>query len=816
MIGNYFKVAFRNLKKHKFYSIINVTGLAIGIACSMLIYLFVSNEMSYDQFHKNGDRVYRIVRHGSLNGTEFHHAVAPAAMAFSMVSELPEVEQAVRFKRNGSYLVRTPDAKESVRENKVIFTDSTFFDLFSFQLIEGDKSSTLTRPNTLAVSKSVADRYFHGQSALNKTLLLDGDKDYEITAVFEDMPSNSHIQFDFLISLSSLEDANNPIWLSNNFYTYFRLQEGVQPEKFNTKLNAFYESKIEPEIQRFAGVGLKEFKSVGNFVNLEIQRISDIYLTSNFIFDIGPVGNEQTVYLFIAIAIFILGLACINFMNLSTARSATRAKEVGVRKALGSHKPDLIKQFLTESIVISIGALLLGFLLVLMILPAFNLLAERNLSIPATDITFMSLILLASIFIGIIAGSYPAFFLSSFKPADTLKGKLAISGGNSLLRSSLVVFQFFVSIVLIIGTIAIQRQLSFIQNKQIGFDKEQVLLIQDTYMLDDSRAALKEEIDDVSPVISSSYSGFIPVSGYNRNETMFWKKGVSPGESNSASTQVWLVDHNYINTMGMELLEGRDFDRNLVSDSSAVILNEEALRKFGFKENGERFIQTYAFDKENGKVLPEEYDTYKVIGVLKDFHFESLKETVAPLALKLGKSTSVLSVRLATNDYKSVISQVEKKWKKFGSGLPFSYNFMDDQFDKMYKNEARLVTIFAVFATLAIIIGCLGLFALATFMAEQKIKEIGIRKVLGANVTELVLMLTKNFSKLIVVAFVLASPLAYWLLSIWLESYIYRIELGWDLFILAGVIAFVIAWVTVSYQSIRAASSNPVDSLRND
>lgn len=816
MIGNYFKVAFRNLTKHKFYSAINIAGLAIGVACTLLIYLYVSNEMNYDRFHKDGDRIFRIVRHGSLNGLEFDHAVSPATMAFSMVAELPEVEQAVRFRRNGSYLVKNPDSDESTKENGVVFTDSTFFEIFSFEVIDGSADASLTRPKTLAISQSAAKKYFKSVSPIGKTLIMDGKDEYEVTAVFEDMPANSHLQFDFLLSMSSYEGANNQVWLSNNFYTYFKLREDVNPKEFTAKLNDFYYGKIEPELQRFAGVGLEEFRAVGNHIELEAQLLADVYLTSNFTFDIGKTGNEQTVYLFIAIALFILGLACINFMNLSTARSATRAKEVGVRKALGSYRSHLVRQFLTESIIISLAAFILGFVLVVMVLPGFNLLAERTLAIPVSDISFAAILLMSAIIIGVIAGFYPAFFLSSFKPVNTLKGKLGMKGNNSFLRSSLVVFQFFVSIVLIIGTIAIQKQLDFIQNKKLGFNKEQVLLIHDAYMLTDSREAFKEELSGLNQVISASYSGFIPVNGYNRSDNMYWKKGVSPGETNSASTQTWAVDDEYIETMGMELVEGRNFDKNLASDSMAVIINEEALRKFEFENKDEWYIQTFAYDQKTGTVLSDVYETYHVIGVVKDFHFESLKQNISPLMLKQGNSTSVLSVRLSTDDYKNTIEQVEETWKKFGPGLPFNYNFMDDQFNKMYRSEVRLGTVFGVFAALAIIIGCLGLFALATFMAEQRIKEIGIRKVLGANVKGLVLMLTKDFSKLIILAFVLAAPLSFWLLSIWLNDYTYRIDLSWDLFAIAGLVAFIIAWATVSYQSVRAALSNPVESLKSE
>ena len=397
-----------------------------------------------------------------------------------------------------------------------------------------------------------------------------------------------------------------------------------------------------------------------------------------------------------------------------------------------------------------------------------------------------------------------------------MKGKIALGSGNSRVRSGLVVFQFFVSILLIIGTIAVDKQLKYIQNKKIGFNKEQVLLVNDAYMLGDARDAFKEEVAQLGPVVSSSFSGFIPVNGYNRNDNTYWKKGLSPDESNTVNSQMWSVDYDYVKTMGMEIIKGRDFDKDIASDSGAVILNEEAMREFGFDQIDGNAIQTYGFDGNTGKVLMDQFNNYKIIGVVRDFHFESLKEDIAPLALQLERSTSVMSVRLSTNDFANSIDLIEEKWKKFGTGLPFNYNFLDDEFANMYRAESRLAKIFGIFAGLAILIGCLGLFALATFMAEQRTKEIGIRKVLGASISGIVLMLSKEFSKLVIIAFIIAVPVAWWGISNWLANYNYRIGVGLELFIISGVIAFVIAWLTVGYQSVKAAARNPVKSLRSE
>ncbi|MEQ9168424.1 MAG: ABC transporter permease [Fulvivirga sp.] len=815
MIRNYFKIAFRNLVKHKFYSAINIAGLAAGVACSLLIYLFVANEMNFDKFHEDGDRIYRIVRTGKFSDNEFRYPVAPAPLANALVNEIPEIETAVRFRFNGTWLVKTPQMNESFKESQVIYTDSTFFDLFSFPLIEGNSKNVLNRPNTVAISRSIAEKYFKDVSPIGKSLLLDGEYNYEVTGVFEDMPANSHLQFNILMSLASTPEAQNEQWLSNNFFTYFKTKEGVNKEALQKKIQLFYENKAEPELIQYVGSTIEEFKANGNSVNMVLQPMEDIYLTSDFIFDIGTMGNEDSVLLFLVIAVFIIGLACINFMNLSTARSANRSKEVGIRKALGSVRSHLIRQFLLESIIISIISIIIGCLAAAVMLPLFNHLADKSLTFPSTPLFYLALLGFA-LFIGVIAGTYPAFFLSSFRPINTLKGKLSSGAGGSAIRSGLVIFQFLISIILIIGTLAIQKQLDFIQNKKLGFNKNQLVMVNDPYMLGDKRDSFKEEIEKLSSVASCSYSGFIPVNGYNRNDNTYWEKGVSPSQDNTISLQMWQVDEDYVQTFEMELIEGRNFDNTIASDSVGLIFNEEAMRRFGYENIDDKWIQTYAFDQATRSVINDEFENYKIIGVVKNFHFESMKENIGPVAMSMGRSTGVLSVRLNTEDYQSALQLIESKWNEFANGLPFNYTFLDDQFDNMYKSETKLGELFAIFSGLAIFIGCLGLFALAAFMAEQRIKEIGIRKVLGASVKEIVLMLSKQFTKLVLFAFVIAAPISWWAINTWLDSYVYRITLGFEIFLIAGFSAFLVAWITVGYQSIKAAVSNPVDSLKSE
>jgi putative ABC transport system permease protein len=516
--------------------------------------------------------------------------------------------------------------------------------------------------------------------------------------------------------------------------------------------------------------------------------------------------------LFGAIALFILAIACINFMNLSTARSANRAKEVGVRKVMGSLRSHLVRQFLTESILLSGFSFALAIAVAWLALPPFNNLSGKILFLPFGNGSFWAILAVAAVVVGVLAGLYPSFFLSAFKPVNVLKGNLALGMKSGLIRSALVVFQFFISIILIIGTIAVNRQLAFIQHKKIGFNKDQVIVIEDAYGLGGQIQSFKDEVLKDSRILSGTISGFLPVSGTNRNDNTHWPEGVSPTAENMVSMQCWRVDFDYIKTLGMKIKAGRDFSNQFPSDSGAVILNEAALKLFGFTGNpiGKR-ISTFG---ANAEVVPTNIVSYPVIGVVEDFHFESLRENISPLAFFLRKSTGLISFRFEAKNVQEVISSIEKTWKGLAPGMPFSYSFLDEDFGKMYSTEQRLGQIFVIFAGLAIVIACLGLFALTAFTAEQRTKEIGIRKVLGASVSGIVLLLSKEFGKLIVIAFVIAVPVAWFAVDWWLKHYTYRVEIGMLVYVLAGVLAFVIAWITMGYQSFRAAMSNPVKSLR--
>ncbi|MTI20344.1 ABC transporter permease, partial [Fulvivirga sp. RKSG066] len=734
MFRNYLKIALRNLSKQRFYTFINVTGLAVSVTCCMLISLFVIDELSYDTFWQDEDRLYRTVRHGKYGDNEFHMATAPAPLGPALKAELPEIESVARFRTWGTYLVKTPNMTESIKESSLIFADPDVFELLNLKLLNGDAKTALTKSMNIAISETMATKYYGTPDAVGEQLILDGDEEYNVTAVFEDIPNNSHLNIDFIMAMEGMSQSKRTMWLSNNFFTYFKLKEGVNAKEFLGKLNNMADAHVSEQLVQLTGATFEEFKSNGNYMYFELQPISDAYLKSDFTFDIGTSGDITYVYLFTIIAVFILVIACINFMNLSTARSANRAKEVGVRKVLGSYKSHLVRQFLTESIILSIVAFFFSLVLMALLLPFFNSIADKSLSVPYDQPLFYLGLIMGSLLVGFAAGIYPAFFLSAFKPVNVLKGKLALGSKSGLIRSGLVVFQFFISIVLLVGTAAVYKQLNYIQNKKLGFEKEQVLMVGDAYMLGESLESFKEEVKNHASTKSVSLSGFVPVSGHNRSDNTFWKEGTEPTEDNMVNMQFWSVDEGYIETMGLTMLKGRNFNPDLASDSNALILNETAFKAYGLTWGENNIIENFDNDPQTGQADPNKTIKHKVIGVVKDFHFESMRLPIGNLALRLDRSTGLMSVRLNSKDLEASLSTIESIWKKFAPELPFNYQFLDSAFGEMYDNEKRLARVFTIFAGLAIFIGCLGLFALAAFMAEQRTKEIGIRKVMGASI----------------------------------------------------------------------------------
>ncbi len=812
MFQNYLKTAIRTLRKQKLYTLINIGGLAVGIACCLMIVLFVLDELSYDRHHTHSDRIYRLyvdMKFGDMDG---NMAVMPAPLAPTLMQDYPEVELAARFRGSGNYLVKAQAADDNIEETKVIFADKEVFEIFSFDVLEGNPTEGLSEPNTLVLTKSRADRYFPGESALGKTLILDNEDTYEVVAVIEDLPQSSHFEFDVFLSMESRDEAKQTIWLSHNFHTYVLLRQGADPQALEAKFPAMLEKYAGPQVQQFLGINIDEWKNSGNRLGYFVQPLTDVYLHSDVQYELGKTSDIKYVYIFSLIALFILLIACINFMNLSTAKSANRAREVGVRKVMGALRKNLVNQFLVESILIGVVGFIFALILVAFALPFFNELASKQLSIPWSHPLFLPTLVLLAILIGTLAGIYPSFYLSGFRPIQILKGNLSRGAKSGQLRSGLVVFQFLASIVLVICTLVVQKQLNFIQNKKLGFNKEQVLILRNTYTLEDQIIPFKKELLNSPHISHVTVSSFMPVQPSNTNNTVFWPKGERTQER-SIIMNNWRVDFDYISTLELEVIEGRDFSLDHPTDSQAVILNEAALASWGFENPIGQQITTFEDLNEEGE---EVLGDYTIIGLVKDFHYQSLREGIAPLGLFIGSAIGSVQLRLQSNNIAQSLTYIEEQWNTFAPGQPLDYEFMDENFMAMYESEQKLGKIFTAFAFLAIFVACLGLFALASFMAEQRNKEIGIRKVLGAKVSDIVSLLSSNFLKLVIISLIIAIPISWYAMNQWLQGFEYRTEISVFTFILAGFIALFISLLTVSFQSIRAAMANPIFALKDD
>jgi putative ABC transport system permease protein len=792
------------------YSVIKIGGFGFGIAACLLIALYIKNELSYDRFYPATDRIYRVTSEYNNNGKIETGADWPPPMAKALKEDFPEVEKSGRlmphplFYCAGSNQVRTIDSEQNTYEEGFTYADQDMLDILQVPMIYGDRSHALSEPNTIVLTKRKADKYFPGQNPIGKLMILNNDKSriYKVGGVIKDFPSNSHIHYDFWLTMTGYElwNGEQAGWGSSNYYTYVLLKPGTDAVKLQTKLKLLLTKYYIPMLQE---AGNKEADQVLQKAKFLLQPIPDVHLYSYNIDDGLEKGDIRFVWLFGAIACFILIIACINFINLSTAKSANRAKEVGLRKVVGSHRISLIKQFLTESLLFSVFSFVLGVVLAALLLPYFNKLFAKTLSIPWMAWWLFPIIIGAAIIIGIIAGMYPSFYLSSFKPISVLKGQISRGSRNSILRNGLVVFQFTTSIILIISTLVIYRQTHHILNKKIGFNKDQVLLIQGANTLEDKTVSFKNELLKSADIKDVSISDYLPVSGTKRDGNTFYKEGKMK-EDIGVGSQKWRVDYDYMKTLGMKIIEGRNFSKDMASDSSATIINKTMAEKLGLKNPiGQRIV--------NG------WETWTVIGVMEDFNFESMKQDVSPLCLVLGNNTStIVAVKIKTANTKSVISYVSSVWKGFAPNQPMRYTFLDESFANMYADVQRTGSIFTTFAVLAIIIACLGLFALSAFMAEQRNKEIGIRKVLGASVSGITTMLSKDFVKLVFISIVIASPIAWWAMNKWLQDFAYRISISWWMIAVAGLVAITIALITISFQSIKAALMNPVKSLRTE
>lgn len=810
MLKNYFNVALRNLLKHKFYSLLNVVGLSIGLACFMLISLFVKDELSYDNHFIGADRIYRVDFAATLNGADHIAAAVGAPTALALKTDYPEVEDAVRMRNSGNWFVKRKGQTQTFKEEHVAMADSNFFKFFSLNLQYGDIETALNRPNTLVIDQTTSKKIFGDINPVGEVLVLDNRTDYEVAGVYEDIPENTHFHHNMLLSMSSFEWTNNQNWLSTNFNTYVKVREGTLGSDLEAKFPEMVQTYCAPLIEQFLNMNMEEFKNSGNAVGFSLFPLQEIHLNSNKESDLEANGDLKYVYIFSAVGLFILVLACINFMNLATARSANRAKEVGVRKAMGARKKQLINQFVSEALLISVLAFAIAYIISFLAIPSFNTLAVKELSFMSLlQGGFVFFMLGVMVLVGLLAGSYPAFYMSMFKPVEVLKGTVRQGIKSGPVRSILVIFQFTISIIMIIGTAIVFDQLSFIQNKKLGYEKDQVLMVNDAWILRDQVNAYKDEASRNSNVLSSTIASFTPTNNPNNSDLYFKNASAASDESLVISEAV--VDHDFIGTMGIEINQGRFFSKEFPSDSSAVLINETAARNFGYEDPIGSMIYAYGGSNENPVV-----EGYRIIGVVSDFHFASLRTNIQPLIMHLGQNSGFALFKIQMENAEATIDHLEETWDKFVPGQPFEYQFMNQQFNAMYEAENKVGEIFTVFAVLTIFIACLGLFGLAAFTAEQKTKEIGIRKTLGASIPSIVNLLSKNFLKLIVIALIIAIPIASFAMNYWLEEFAYRTGLKPSAFIISGVIALAIAWITISFQSWKAARINPAKSLKDE
>jgi putative ABC transport system permease protein len=813
MLTNYLKVAWRNLLRNRTFSFINITGLAVGLGCFLLIALYVMDELSFDRYYDKAGNIYRINMDARWGGQELRMAESSDMMGPILKKDYPQVQEYTRLYHQSGDKALIRKGNEYITETRTAFVDSTFFRVFAFPAIEGDTRTALNDPHTVVITASTAARYFGSAGeAIGKMLKVqEGSKEvpYKVNAVIADIPGNTHFHFDLLFSMKSLDYNWGQIG-NINFHTYLLLKPGTDPKGFENEFQDFIKKYLIPSMKDFHIYSLADFEKSGNRIRFSLIPVTRIHLYSDRQGgeELSPSGSVQYVAIFSAVALFILLIACVNFMNLTTARSASRAKEVGIRKVLGTERKELVMQFLTETTLLVCLSLLIAIVIAFLALPLFNSLSGKTMTLLSLfSPVILPLLILLPFAVGMLAGTYPAFFLSAFKPIEVLKGRLKAGTKSGTLRSALVVFQFTTSIVLIIGTIVVFRQLHYIQTRDLGFNKDQVLIVDGTDALGSNAEVFKKEVIQMSGVKGGTLSAFLPVSKSSRN---VWNISKDPVQtpSNSFNIETWAIDDGYLPVLGIKLLKGRNFSPQFRTDSTALVINETTARILGYDDPIGKNI--YIFDNA-GKPT-----AYPIIGLVKNFNFETLHHEVRPLMFMLQNSIGLASFKVNTASIAPLIAEIRNKWTALAPGMPFSYRFLDDSFNEMYKSEQQVGKIAMIFSVLAILISCLGIFGLATFVAEQRTKEISIRKVLGASVQGLVGLLSAEFMKLVAISFLIAAPLAWWTMNKWLQDFVYRVNFSWWIFLVAGLTAFLIALITVSFQSVKAALTNPIKSLKTE
>lgn len=795
MVSSYLRMALRVLRKRVGYTFINVFGLGIGAAVCLLMLVFIQDERSYDRFHDNADQIYRLTDHFSLAGRSYNTAGTPFPWGPAMQATFPEIEDMVRLLKTGN-VVEVENNRFS--ESNVFYADSNFFDVFSFTLLQGNPETALDAPNTLVLTETMAQKYFSTTDVMGRTLILNETETYTVTGILEDYPSNSHFYPDFLVSFSSYSHPMFESWTRHVAnYTFFVLTEGTDTAALQAQFPAFLAANMSPEL-----VEQRNYQP-------QLQPLTDIHLHSQLIFEAEPNGSIVYVYLFSAIAFFILLIACINFINLATARSVERAREVGLRKVMGAHRGQLIGQFLGESILLSVLVLVLAIVVAELGRPLLSDLVGRDLSIQYNASVVLGLLAIGG-FIGLVAGSYPALFLSRFQPALVLKGSVSSQNRGGLLRKGLVIFQFCISIMLIAGTLIIHNQLQYLDHKELGFDEEQIVLVpMGTAEVAANRASIKAELEQMTSIEQVATSSSVP--GWGFPQQIFRPKGIPADEQ--LILPVMVVDHDFLTTYGMELAEGRGFSRDFATDSSAFVINEAAARKLGWHDGA--VGETLEWWRGSGSSSFALQKEGPVVGVVKDFHFQSLHETIQPLIFHIQPDGyGVFSIRIRPENMAETLAVIEETIASYSPQHLFDYSFMSDDFAQLYESEQQLGRIFIYFAMLAIVIACLGLFGLASFVTAQRTKEVGIRKVLGATDSSILALLATDFMKLVAVASVLAVPIAYFGMDRWLDNFAFRVDLGLGTFLVAVTLALLIALGTVGYHVLKSVRANPVDSLR--
>lgn len=803
MIKNNFKIAWRNICKNQGVFSLNILGLSIGIASCLLIVLFVTDELSYDKFNEKADQIVRVVFRGKIGGEVMKEAVVMAPVAQTLKEELPEVTDATRIRRIGTPKIHYENT--TYRNTRFAYVDPNFFEVFTLPVIKGESKDPLKEPGTVVLTRGEAKKYFGEKDPIGEVLFVgDNDAPYKVTAIIDKVPENSHFHFDMFASMEGYAYAKQTSWTKSDFFTYLVTKKDTDPGLLEAKLPAIVEKYMGPEMKEEIGMSFADFTK-DNQLGLFLQPLTDIHLNSDFASasELEQGGDIKYIYIFGAVGLFMLLIACINFMNLSTATAAKRAREVGIRKVLGSERKQLVYQFLTESFIATWIATAIAILFVVLATPLFNSLSGKELNASFLLHPAIGTVLLVMIVsISLIAGSYPAFFLSSFKPVAALKSKFFTGKGTKGLRNGLVVFQFVISAGLIFATLVVGRQMSYIQNKNIGYDRDQILVLRDVYLLGNDKTALKNEILKDPRVKHVTTSAYVPAGPTNNSLS-----GIFLGDQYQRRMFYYDIDEEYLSTMGMELVSGRNFAKEFGTDSLNVIINETAAGTLGYKDNA--IGKTLVRDTDDGG------EELTVIGVVKDFHFKSLHQPIEPLILRNNPHGGLI-LRTTVADMSGLIERINKLWNTFDTGEPFSYTILDDSYNETYRTEQKMGSILRVFALLTIFVACLGLFGLVTFTTEQRLKEIGIRKVLGSTVPQIVALLSKDFLKLVLIAFVIAFPLGYYLMNRWLRDFAYRTDIGWWVFVLAAFITMLIALATISFKSIKAALENPVKSLKTE